>query len=134
MSRDTAFLAAPLVFDTTFAAGAAGAATGTFVSLRGKIWKDVGFDVTALKWDSAGAYRPQYQTRAQLYLNTGWLSRFPSGNFNVLASVTHEYRTQAYFLRGDGQLESSQYRTINAQLEIRLLQATLSYQFRNLLN
>lgn len=134
MSRDTAFLAAPMIFDTTFAAGAAGAATGTFVSLRGKIWKDVGFDVTALKWDSAGAYRPQYQTRTQLYLNTGWLSRFPSGNFNVLASVTHEYRTQAYFLRGDGQLESSQYRTINAQLEIRLLQATLSYQFRNLLN
>lgn len=134
MSRDTAFLAAPVVFDTTFAPGNTGVATGTFVSLRGKIWKDVGFDLTAVKWDSAGAYRPQYQTRSQLYVNTAWRSRFPSGNFNVLASVTHEYRTQAYFLTSDGEPQASQYRTINAQLEIRLLQATLSYQFRNLLN
>ncbi len=134
MSRDTATLVAPVVFDTAFVAGATGAVTGTFVSLRGKVWKDVGFDVVAMKWDSAGVYRPEYQTRAQLYLNTGWRSRFPSGNFNILASVTHEYRTQAYFLTADGQLATSQYRTINAQLEIRLLQATLSYQFRNLLN
>ncbi len=134
MSRDTALLLAPIVFDTTFNAGLVGAATGTFVALRGKIWKDVGFDATAVKWDSAGSYRPGYQTRAQLYVNTGWLSRFPSGNLNVLFSVTHEYRTQAYFPTVDAILSSSQYRTINTQLEIRLLQATLTYQFRNLLN
>lgn len=134
MSRDTAQLLAPVVFDTTYRGSAGGAATGTFVALRGKIWKDVGFDATAVKWDSAGSYRPGYQTRAQLYLNTGWLSRFPSGNFNVLVSVTHEYRTQAFFPAGATVASSSQYRTINTQLEIRLLQATLTYQFRNLLN
>jgi len=134
MSRDTAQLVAPIVYDTSFVASATGAMTGTFVTLRGKIWKDVGFDVSAIKWDSAGAYRPQYQTRSRLYLNTSWLGRFPTGNFNILAAVTHEYRTQAYFLTGDGRVAASQYRTINAQLEIRLLQATLSYQFRNLLN
>lgn len=134
MSRDTAQLVAPIVFDTAFRAGLVGPSTGTFVALRGKIWKDVGFDATAVKWDSSGSYRPGYQTRAQLYVNTGWLSRFPSGNFNVLFSVTHEYRTQALFPI-DGEIHtSSQYRTINTQLEIRLLQATLTYQFRNLLN
>ncbi len=134
MSRDTAQLIAPIVYDTGFTGGAEGAAGGTFVSLRGKIWKDVGIDATAMKWDSAGLFRPAYQTRAQLYVNTAWLSRFPSGHFNVLFAVTHEYRTQAYFPVGDELLQSGQYRTINAQLEIRLLQATLTYQFRNLLN
>ncbi len=52
----------------------------------------------------------------------------------MLFAVTHEYRSQAYFPVGDELLQSYQYRTINAQLEIRLLQATLTYQFRNLLN
>jgi len=134
MSRDTATLVAPIVFDTTFASSATGAATATFVSLRGKIWKDIGFEASAMKWDSAGSYRPQYQTRTQLYVNSGVLSRFPSGNFNVMASVTHEYRTQMFFPTADGRLVSDQYRFISAQLEIRLLQATLSYQFRNVMN
>lgn len=134
MSRDTTQLLAPIVYDTSFAGRGVGAATGTFVTLRGKVWKDVGFDLSAIKWDSGGAYRPQYQTRSQLYVNSSWSSRFPSGNFNFLAAVTHEYRSQAYFPTRNGLMEASQYRTINAQLEIRLLQATLSYQFRNLLN
>lgn len=134
MSRDTAQLIAPIVFDTGFTGRSVGATTGMFVSLRGKVWKDVGFDATAVKWDSAGMLRPMYQTRSQLYVNTSWRSRFPSGNLNIFFAVSHEYRTQALFLVGDEVLESSQYRTIGAQLEIRLLQATLTYQFRNLLN
>jgi hypothetical protein len=134
LSRDTAQLVAPIIFDTSFTAGASGPVSGLFVSLRGKIWKDVGFDATAIKWDSAGSFLPAYQTRTQLYVNTGWLSRFPSGNFNVLFAITHEYRTRAFFPVGETVLESSQYRTLNAQLEIRLLQATLTYQFRNVLN
>lgn len=134
MSRDTAQLIAPIIFDTGFTGASVGATTGTFVSLRGKVWKDVGFDVIAVKWDSAGMLRPEYQTRSQLYIDTGWLSRFPSGNLHILFAVSHEYRTQAYFPLGDEILASSQYRTIGAQLEIRLLQATLTYQFRNVLN
>jgi hypothetical protein len=134
LSRDTAQLVAPIIFDTSFTAGATGPVSGLFVSLRGKIWKDVGFDATAMRWDSAGSFLPAYQTRTQVYVNTGWLSRFPTGNFNVLLAVTHEYRTRAFFPLGETTLESSQYRTLNAQLEIRLLQATLTYQFRNVLN
>jgi hypothetical protein len=62
-------------------------------------------------------------------------SRFPSGNLNILAAVTHEYRTQVPFIVDSATvLRSSQYRTLGLLLEIRLLQATLSYQFRNILN
>jgi hypothetical protein len=135
MSRDTAVLIAPVVYDTGFRSAAARAMTGTFLRFRGKFWKDVGVDVSAVKWDSGGAFRPEYQTRSQLYVNTGWLSRFPTGNFHVLAAVAHEYRTVAYFPLATGDpLRSSQYRTLDFLLEIRLLQATLTYQFRNALN
>lgn len=135
LSRDTARLIAPILFDTGFVASAVGPTDGVFVAMRGRVWKDVGVDISATKWGSAGVFRPQYQTWSQLYVNTGWLSKFPSGNFNVKAAVTHEYRTAAIFpLLGTDQLSSSQFRTLNFLLEIRLLTATLSYQFRNLLN
>ncbi|MEO6444298.1 MAG: Plug domain-containing protein [Gemmatimonadaceae bacterium] len=135
ISRDTAQLIAPTVFDTGFVSAATGLTSGQFMSLRGRIWKDVGFNVAGTKWDAAGMYRPQYQSLAELYVNTGWRSRFPSGNFNVKAAISHEYRTAAYFPLADADaLPSSQFRTLNFLLEIRLLTATLSYQFRNLLN
>lgn len=135
MTRDTAVLMAPVVFDTGYRAVSAGGARGIHVGVRGKIWKDVGLDVTAMRWDSAGAYRPEYRTRSQLYVNSGIPRRFPSGNFNILASLTHEYRTAVPFPLADAEpMLSSQYRTIDFLLEIRLLQATLSYQFRNLWN
>ncbi len=135
MSRDTAVLIAPVVYDTGFKAAVARNMTGTFLRFRGKFWKDVGIDVSAVKWDSAGSFRPEYQTRSQLYANTAWLRKFPSGNFNILFALTHEYRTVAYFPIGGAEpLRASQYRTLDMLLEIRLLQATLTYQFRNLLN
>lgn len=135
MSRDTAVLVAPVVFDTGFRATSQAPARGFFVGLRGKVWKDVGFDVSAVKWDSAGPYRPEFQTRSQIYVNSDMRRRFPSGNLHVLAAVTHEYRTAAFFpIEEEEPLRSSQYRTLGFLLEIRLLTATLSYQFRNLLN
>jgi hypothetical protein len=135
LSRDSAALVPPLVFDSVFAPTIEPAAKGTFLTLRGKVWKDIGFDVSAIKWDSGGAYRPTYQARSQIYINTGMLHKFPSGNLNILAALTHEYRTAAYFPLASGELlASSQYRSWNFLLEIRLLAATLSYQFRNLLN
>ena len=60
-------------------------------------------------------------------------SRFPSGNLNILLAVTHEYRTQALFPTSTGTLSSTQYRTWGAELEIRLLSATLTFLYRNFL-
>ena len=70
----------------------------------------------------------------RLFIDTNWLSRFPSGNLNILFAITHDYRTQVPFILDEEVVTSSQYRLLGFQLEIRLLQATLSYQFRNFLN
>jgi hypothetical protein len=51
-----------------------------------------------------------------------------------LIALSHEYRTQVPFPTGNGELFSSQYRTWGLQVEVRLLSATLSYQFRNFMN
>jgi hypothetical protein len=138
--RDPARLIAPVVFDTTFRGIADPSTTGLFVTARGKFWKDVGMDVSAIKWDAQRGFRPGYQTRSQLYVDTSWPSRFPSGNLNIRFAITHEYRTRVAFPRSDdtgeegSPVSSAQFRTWGLQLEIRLIQATLTYQFRNALN
>ncbi|MGQ0650032.1 MAG: TonB-dependent receptor [Gemmatimonadaceae bacterium] len=133
--RDPARLVAPILFDTGFRGLADPSATGVITTIRGKFYKDVGLDVVALKWDAERGFKPTYQTRSQLYVDTSWPSRFPSGNLNILAAITHEYRTPVAFpADSSAVLLSSQYRTLGFLLEIRLLQATLSYQFRNILN
>ncbi|MCC6319474.1 MAG: hypothetical protein IT361_17520 [Gemmatimonadaceae bacterium] len=136
LSRDPARLIAPVVFDTGFRpVGDSTAATATFVTARGKFWKDVGVDFAATKWGAERAFRPAYQVHTRLFVDTSWPSRFPSGNLNILFALTHDYRTQVPFVVDDGDVvRSTQYRTIGLQLEIRLLQATVSYQFRNVMN
>lgn len=135
LSRDLTRLIAPIVYDTAFQGVADPSTTGLFVTARGKFWKDVGVDVSAIKWDGERGYRPTYQAHSRLYIDTSWPSRFPSGNLNILFAVTHDYRTQVPFLLDKGViLRSAQFRTLGLQLEIKLMQATLSYQFRNLLN
>ena len=75
---------------------------------------------------------PEYHVRSQVYLSTSWLSKFPEGNFHVLASVTHEYRTQVLFPVAEGDPQSSsQYRSISTLFELRLYDAVISWQFRN---
>lgn len=132
--RDTAELRAPVVFDTAFQPVAAGRLTGTFATVRGKFFGDLGLDVVGVRWDTQGYYRPRYQTRSQLYLDTKWLSAVKSGNLNILTALTHEYRDGVFFPLSapDQPLRSSVYRTWNFLLEVRILRAVLSYQFRNL--
>ena len=135
VARDTAQVLPPIVFDSSFRAGAVGKSTGTFATIRGKLWKDVGLDAWAMKYNSAARYRPQYETRSRLFFDSGLEKRFPSGNLHILFAVTHEYRSRALFPIGtSAPLTSSQYRVWGAILEIRLLTATLSYQYRNFLN
>ncbi|MGQ0764925.1 MAG: TonB-dependent receptor [Gemmatimonadota bacterium] len=138
-SRDTLASNAPVVFDTGFANTSAGRVMGTYARLSGKFWRDVGLDVSAIRWDSAGgpAYLPRHSARSRLYLDTDMRNRYPSGNLAILFAVQHEYRSSASFpiIDGGPVLRSSEYRALGLLLEIRLLKAaTLTYQFRNLLN
>ncbi|MGQ0539536.1 MAG: TonB-dependent receptor plug domain-containing protein [Gemmatimonadaceae bacterium] len=133
--RDTAVLRAPVVYDTAFRPANVGRLTGTFAALRGKVFGDLGFDILGIRWDSAGPYRPRYQSRSQIYIDTEWRSAVPSGNLRILSAVTHEYRDGVRFPLAGPQpaLVSSIYRTWSFLLEVRILKAVLTYQFRNVL-
>lgn len=133
--RDSVRLSAPHVFDTTFTPRGEGAATGTTVAIRGQLWRLLHADVSAIRWsDSLGFYRPRYQARSELFVRSNFLQRFPTGDFGLMASAIHEYRSGIRFPVGTtGVLTAPGYRTISTLLEIRILSATVSWQFRNLL-
>ena len=135
MSIDTLEIPAPIAYDTLYQPAALGAHRTTFATLRGPIWKAVGLNVVAQKSPAGLPYIPEYQVRSELYASTSWLSRFPEGNFHILASVAHDYRTQVTFpvLEGAPPQESSQYRVISTLLELRLYDAVISWQYRNVM-
>ncbi len=133
LRRDTTFLPAAIAFDTAFQSAAQSASNGLFATMRGKFYRDVGIDLTATRFPAAGIYRPQYETRTRLFVDSDMRNRFPSGNLNILFAVTHDYRSNVLFPTADGLLESSHIRNWSAELELRLLTATISFQYRNFL-
>lgn len=135
--RDSTLLPAPAVFAGPYVAVSSPAATGLSAAIRGTLYQALHADVSAIRWnDSAGFYRPRYETRSEIYLASNWLSRFPSGNFGVLVSLSHEYRSRTYFpiTSGSGAtiVTVPDSKVYNFRIEFRLLSAILSYQFRNL--
>ncbi|MEO8560696.1 MAG: Plug domain-containing protein [bacterium] len=112
-----------------------GQATATTLSVRGRLFRAVNADAWAVAWsDSSGLYRPRYQSRSELYIQTNLLDRFPNGNFGLLASLAHEYRSSTRFpLKDNSLLTVSDSRTLALKLEIRIQTAVVSYQFRNVL-
>lgn len=139
LRRGATTLLAPAEIDSTYARAAAvrteREATGRMVSARGRLWRGVNVDAWAVAWsDSTGYYRPRYQTRSELYIQTNLLDRFPGGNFGVLTSLAHEYRSSTRFpTSADSSRTASGYRTLTFKLEIRVQTAVISYQFRDLL-
>ena len=130
LMRDTAFLPPAIAFDTSFQSAAQSASNGVFATMRGKFYRDVGFDVTATRYAS-GDLSASAETRSRLYLESDMRNKFPSGNLNLLLAVTHDYRSPALFPTADGLLESSNNRIWSAELEV--LTATISFQYRNFL-
>ncbi|HKH90209.1 MAG TPA: Plug domain-containing protein [Gemmatimonadaceae bacterium] len=112
-----------------------GKATARTVAMRGRLFKSLYADAWGIAWDdTTGLYRPRYQSRGELYIQTNLLNRFPSGNFGLFASLAHEYRSTVRFaLPGTGLITAGDVRTVAFRLEIRVQTAVVSYQFRNLL-
>ncbi|MDE3150765.1 MAG: Plug domain-containing protein [Gemmatimonadota bacterium] len=135
ITRGAAQLAAPTLVNDSLVRATEPSATAKFVTVQGRVWKGIHADVYALRWDdSTGLYRPQYQTRSQLYISTSLLDRFPNNSFHFFLGLTHEYRSATYFPLGDAGVERMPgYRTVGAQLEIRIERAVLSYRFTNAL-
>lgn len=134
MSLGTTVVPPPRAYDTLFAEATVDTHKATFVTLRGPVWKAFGLNVVATKWDSV-AYLPTYNVRGEVYASTSWLSKFPGGNFHILASVALDYRTGVNFpVVGNANAErSDQFRSISTLLELRLYDAVLSWQYRNIM-
>jgi hypothetical protein len=132
--RAGASLAAPTIYSRRFEPRTEPAATGGFATIRGRLWGPLHADVSAIQWqDGGGFYRPRYQARSELYVATTLPKRFPSGNFGLLASLLHEYRSHTLFPTATGADRAGGYRVLSGLIEIRILQAVLTYQYRNLL-
>ncbi|HKN68453.1 MAG TPA: hypothetical protein VJW73_19345 [Gemmatimonadaceae bacterium] len=135
--RDSVLLLPPRVFGPYVTVEEA-AATGVTARIEGRLYKALRLNMTGIRWnDSSGLYRPQYQSRSEIYVATNWLSRFPSGNFGILASLSHEYRSKTLFPRSESAgtftvTSVPDSRIYNFHLEIRIVSAVLSYQFRNI--
>ena len=112
-----------------------GEATARTLSIRGRLFRAINADAWAVAWtDSTGLYRPRYQTRSELFIQTNLLNRFPNGNFGLLTSLAHEYRSTTRFPLKDNTIISvGDSRTLAFKLEIRIQTAVVSYQFRNVL-
>lgn len=136
--RDSLLLVPPKVYGSQYVAAGEGAATGIMAKVDGTIYQALRANIVGIRWnDSAGFYRPRYQARSEIYLATNWLSRFPSGNLGILASIYDEYRSKTFFpisgTSGATVTTVPQSQILSFRLEIRILSAVLSYQFRNLL-
>jgi hypothetical protein len=133
--RDSTTLDAPVIFDTLFVPRAEPAVNGVTAEIRGQLWRLIHTDVSAVRWsDTLGLYRSRYETRSELFVQTGLLEHFPRNDFNIKASVVHEYHSGMHFPVGTSDVISETgYRTLSTLLEIRILSATLTWQFRNIL-
>ncbi|MEO5902589.1 MAG: hypothetical protein ABIQ55_01105 [Gemmatimonadaceae bacterium] len=132
ITRDTAILKAPTVFDTAYMARPIGRRNGIYAGLRGRLYRDINMDVQGTMWDSGGFYQPRYQARSEIDLATNWLSRFPSGNFGLKIGVSHDYRSTVSFPVAGGVRKTNSSGIFSALVEIRILRGVVTYQVRNI--
>lgn len=130
--RDSAVLIAPTLLGASGATFSP-AAAGLTLRVSGRVWKALFADINALRWNDTGSiYRPQYQTRSELFLQTTLPDRFPEGNFGLLISARHEYRSASLIPSGTaGLLRAQGERTVSSLIEIRIYSAVISWQVRN---
>jgi hypothetical protein len=134
MRRAATSLTPPTIYSARFVPQTEPQATGAFATIRGRLWGPFHADVSGIQWqDGGGFYRPHYQARSEVYVATTLPKRFPSGNFGLLASLVHEYRSHTLFPTDAGADRAGGYRLLSGLIEIRILQAVLTYQYRNLL-
>ncbi len=112
--------------------------SGLTFAIETPLYKDVRLQLHGIRWNGGREYRPQTQVRASFILQSEWRNRFPKGHFGINARLIHEYRSGVAFLDPDLQgtvnafRQTAPYNLGIAMLEIRILRATLFYQFRNI--
>jgi hypothetical protein len=133
ITRSASTLAAPIEIDTTLRSVQSPAANGEIVSFRGPLFLGLHFDLDAINWSVADAYRPQTQARARLSFESSFLHRFPRNNFHVAASGTYEYFSTMYAPSGTNPLGQNTPGAgiISTLLEIRISTAVIFWEYRN---
>ncbi len=132
ITRDTALLGPPVVFDSAYAVRSIGRRNGLYAGVRGQLYKDINVDVIGTMWDSAGYYQPRYQARSEINLVTSWLTKFPSGNFGLKLAFVDDYRTSVSFPVSTGVRTTGASSVLSALVEIRILRGVATYQVRNI--
>jgi hypothetical protein len=123
---------APIVYDTLYLPTEAGKVMGKTASIRGPLPGGFGIDAWLVRWDSAGRYQPQYQSRSELNYSNNFSKRFPRKDFEIRVAGVYEYRGHTTFPLDAGDLQTPVAKTVSALLEIRIMRAVLSYQQRNI--
>jgi hypothetical protein len=133
INRAATPLVPPAIYSSRFVPQIEGQARGAFATIRGRLWGPFFADILGIQWqDGGGFYRPQYQARSEVYVATTLPKRFPTGNFGLLASLVHEYRSHTLFPTDEGADRVGGYRLLSGLIEVRILDAVLMYQYRNL--
>ncbi len=130
-------IAAPVLLGAANQVVSTAAARGLLASASGPLYKDLRADVHVLRWNTAQYARPRTHLRAELALVTGWLSRFPKGEFGFDTRLLYELRDPVPFFYGsEGGAPvvrlTERTQTLHASVEIRIQQARIFYQYRNL--
>lgn len=135
LQRDTTVALAPTLLDTLYVARGLGPATGTFVQVRGDLFRDLKLDAWAISWRDAEQtfYLPKVQARTQLYIESDWATRFPKRQFGFLGALIHEYRDPVRFPTASTEQTTNIMRNFSTLVEFRLLNAYLSWRFQNVL-
>jgi hypothetical protein len=98
----------------------------------------------ATRWSSKAIMRPAAEARAELYVRTKWLTKFPRGQFGLNATAIYEYRSAAQF-RTDGSIsgnggaatatgttQAAGSTSASTLIEVRIQNAVVSWQYRNI--
>ncbi len=127
----------PFTNDTLVPQLVTSSSTGITFGVQAPIYKDLRVEVRGIRWNDTREYRPQTQLRASVVLQSEWRSKFPKGDFGINLRFTHEQRGSTLFIDPDAIGQPELFRTLDAYnygsalLEIRIIRATLFYQFRN---
>lgn len=139
IARDTAVLRPPTPLNPDFAPIVLPRTTGVFASARGRFLTAFYADAYGIQWDRDAYYTPRQESHSELGVSGRWLERFPSGNFGFKLAGIFDYRSGTYFpvTSSDGSELTPSFvassKVLGALLEIRIVNATLSYQLRNAL-
>jgi hypothetical protein len=129
-------LTLPILFGPSSGTISTAASNGIVASVAGPLYKAISFDVQAVRWDAAQYYRPQLSVRSEVALRTNWLKQFPKGQFSINARFMHEVRDPVPFAWTTAGAKTARiaqsYQLLTGLLELRIQNATLFYQYRNM--